>query len=330
MLLLVLVMFSNMVVNSENQFVSDKLDRVPEYHIQVIVQNSNENFWKNLKEGANVAAKELNVFVEFVPVSQTDAVTINTAVEKGIYANVDGLALQATESDTIALIKTLSENEEQIVAFENFYYNVKSVPKVPVIGSNTYDIGSYSGEMAIQAIEEKKKDQDEKIEVGVILNNTNNKGNEGYNNSIVQGIMYSLVKGNVNLTMEHIYTLDNGMFEAQRKLKQDVLPDVKNNELDVIICTDEKMTPSVAKMLVDNNVAKDIVFIGYGDRGQTLDYIKRGVIYGVLCPDAYKTGYYTVKQLVEKIKGEPISYGTLIDLEKIYQKDVEKRMADEE
>lgn len=328
MLLFILVLFGNMLINSDDQFASDKLDRVPEYHIQVIVQNSNENFWNNLKLGASAAAEEQNVFVEFVPVAQNDASTINTAVEKGIYANVDGIALQATATDTVNMIKTLTEEGKQIAAFENYYYDFKNIPQLPVIGSNNYDIGYYAGDMTVEATVGKKKKKDGKYEVGLILNDANNQDNEVKNNSIVQGILQAFVlyKDDINLSADHIYPMDTGIFD-QEKLNSLILPDAKN--LDVIICTDEKITPSVAQLLLDKDMTKDITIIGFGDKDQTLNFVKRGVIYGAVCPDSYKIGYYTVQQLVKKIKGETISYSKLIDLKEINADNVEQYISEE-
>lgn len=296
MLLFLLVLFGLLLFNPNDNDSESGSYTKPTYHIQLLVQNSEESFWKQLMKGATDAGEKFNVYVEFVKLPQKDANTVNAAVEKAMLSKVDGIALQATDDEIKDKVTEAKMDGLKVVTYENYYYNM---PNIPVIGSNSYYIGIYAGEMAAKALGNKGN-------VAVILNDANNQTNEKYNNLIVQGITQAFSLYTISLTNDHIYTIDTGMFEKE-KLESMILPDI--DDIDLIICTDEKITPSVAQMISEEYLVKDkdIEIIGYGDRAQTLNFIERGIIYGSVCPDAYQIGYSTVKQLKKSLDGEQIS-----------------------
>jgi ribose transport system substrate-binding protein len=106
------------------------------------------------------------------------------------------------------------------------------------------------------------------------------------------------------MNLKSIYALKQDTFETE-KVASAIIDEM--DDVDLIICLDERSTPGVAQVLVDNNKVGDIRIVGYGIMPQTLDYIERGVIYGTVSPNAYEIGYYTVMQLVKQIEGEQIS-----------------------
>ena len=85
-------------------------------------------------------------------------------------------------------------------------------------------------------------------------------------------------------------------------------------EVNQILCMEESITPGIAQSLVDNNQVGRIQLIGYGLTPQTVDYIRKGVIYGTVCPDAYEIGYESVRQLCRAMEGQQISDSISTDL----------------
>lgn len=294
MLLVLIFMFGQLFIREDSQkdTVSYKSDA--KYHLQILIQNTDEYFWTKFKEGARLAAEEMNVYAEFVPVAQKDGESIKDAVERGIYSGIDGIALKP--ADTLGTKEIAEEARDKnipLVVYENDSFNITDVP---IIGSNSYTIGSMAGTMGAEAIGSGTK-------AVVIMNEVGEEGDILYRNLSIQGISEAFsLKGNIEL--EDIYTLKQDMFEAEKVVYSII---AEHKDLDLIICLDEKSTPGVAQVLVDNNLVGDIKLVGYGSTPLTLDYIERGVIYGSVSPNAYKIGYYTVKQLAQKLNGVQIS-----------------------
>ncbi|MBU5332184.1 MAG: substrate-binding domain-containing protein [Anaerocolumna aminovalerica] len=294
MLLLIVVMFGQLMINVDNKTAEKEPVEKPDYHIQIVIQNTDEYFWTLFQEGAKAAEKEFGTYVEFVRVPQRDTKYLQETVEMGANAGVDAIALQAADSEeTIAIIEGATKQGIVLLTYEND--NV-IIPNTPMVGSNSYSIGNMAGDMAVEA-------SGGSANVAVILNDSGEQSDEQYKNLIVQGILESFSQYST-INIEKIYTINADMFEAE-KISSSIISE--SDKVDMIICLDERSTPGVAQVLVDSNMVGDVKLIGYGVAPQTLDYIDKGVIYGTVCPKAYDIGYYTVKQITSSLKGEQIS-----------------------
>lgn len=294
MLLILGIMFVTLIVREDRNRETVSKVSTAKYHLQILVQNTDEYFWQYFKDGARTAAEEMDVYAEFVPIAGKDSEAIKDAVEKGIYSGVNGIALKPADAlGTKEIAKEAKEKNIPLLIYENDSYNISDLP---IVGSNSYTIGTMAGTMGAQAIGSGTK-------AVIIMNEAGEEGDISYRNLSIQGIAESFsLKGNIEI--EEIYTLKQNMFDAE-KVTYSIIS--KHKDVNLIICLDEKSTPGVAQVLVDNNLVGDIKLVGYGSMPLTLDYVERGVIYGTVSPDAYKIGYYTVKQLAQELNGVQIS-----------------------
>jgi ribose transport system substrate-binding protein len=319
MLIILLVMFGSLFINSKSQTKQEAKVENPEYHIQLIVQDSSENFWTSFREGAKAAEEELGVYVEFVAIKQLDVDSLREAVEVGVNSGVEAIALQAADSEqTQQIINNAKDQGVQIITYENNNYIVADTP---MVGTNNYSLGSYAGDMAVEASVGKGN-------VAVIINSPGTDGAEEYKNLIIQGINNSFGSyGKIETSYLSIYTIDADMFEAE-KVTSEIL--ASNNIPDLIICMDEKCTPGIAQILVDKNMVGDIKLVGYGVTTKTLEYIQHGVIYGTVCPDSYEIGYKTVQSLVQMLNGDAVSEAISTGLYTIDKSNVQQYVEDKQ
>lgn len=271
----------------------------PKYHIQIVTQKTDEHFWTMFKKGASSAGTKLDTYVEFVDIAQKDTESSVQAIEKAVASNVDGIALQAQDiTKTSAALQIAKKNNISAITFENELGDIQDIPNV---GSNSYAIGQKEGQMGVESCKYKGN-------IAVIVNGSNEKETSSgqknqYKSLKLQGIAAAVSKY-PQMKISDVYTLNSGMFETE-KLMNTIL--TKNPKVKLIICTDERSTPSVAQAIVDSNQVGDISIIGYGAMPQTLNYIEHGVIYGAICPDAYQIGYQTVSQLYDILDKKQIT-----------------------
>ncbi len=302
MLITVGVMVGSIFTQNDQVEIEKGPINTPEYHVQIIIQNTDEHFWTQFKAGAIAASKDLEVFSEFVTIPPRNVKALTETIEQAIYSQVDAIAFQPVDyaETEVATLKALEEGLA-VVNYENDKY---LIPEVSSVGSNSYDIGYTAGSMIVPAV-----GTGNPANIAVILDEGSSQGDSQYKNMKVQGILdANSMYGKVNLI--EVYTLDPGMFEAERLINTIIS---KEDDINVIICVDEKSTPAVAQVLVDRNKVGDIEVIGYGTMSQTLDYIKRGVIYGTVSPKAYEIGYQTVVQMCNNLRGESISDSSYIE-----------------
>jgi ribose transport system substrate-binding protein len=293
LLLILSVMFGRLMVGSELKTEEQITTENPKYHLQLIVQSNDEYFWTFFKEGAIAAEKDFGVYVELVSISQRDIDELRKAVEMGVNAGVDGIALQAADSEqTSKIVEEAKKQGISVVTYENDNYNI---PNTPMVGTNSYSLGSIAGDMAVKAMKEHAN-------VAVVINKSGNENDVQFKNTIIQAVKNSFSKYST-INISKIYTIDADLFEAE-KVASSIIED---GGINLILCFDERCTPGIAQVLVDNNMVGDIRLIGYGVMPYTLDYIKRGVIYGTVCPNAYEIGYTAVQQMAKSLDGDQIS-----------------------
>lgn len=284
-------------------------ENAPQYHIQVITQNSPDQFWTTFKQGAQKAGEDLGVYVELVDIAQRDTDATVQAVEKAIYSQVDAVALQAPDVEKTAEVLTRAKEAGlKVLTFENDVY---FVPNASTVSSNSYNIGQEAGRIAAMACGGRGR-------AAVLINDTGNDENSLYKNLKLQGLMEAF-SNFPEIELTETYTLNSGMFEVD-KLTNRILS--SGDPINLIICTDEQSTPGVAQVLVDANKVGDIAVVGYGAMQQTLNYIDRGVIYGTVCPDAEQIGYKTVSQLYDSLGGAEIGDCLYTDIYTITRKNV--------
>lgn len=312
-LVIIAALFYDLYGTVNDGTVENEAGKQPKYHIQVITQNSDEHFWTMFKKGASAAGAELNTYVEFVDVTQKDVDSSVQAVEKAIYSSVDGIALQGQDiAKTSAVLEIAKSKNIAAITFEN---ELSYIPDVPTVGSNLYDIGQKEGELGVQACKGKGN--------AVLIVNGAGSQSSQFKSLKLQGIMDVFSK-HAGISVQAVYTLSAGMFETE-KLMSKIL--AQNPKIDLIVCTDERNTPSIAQIIVDADRVGDVSIVGYGAMPQTLKYIGgRGVIYGTVCPDAYNIGYDTVSQLYAILNGNQVSESLNTELFPINKTNVDQFM----
>ena len=296
----ILVMMYGLYGAARNENGGEQAAEVPRYHVQIVTKNADEHFWTTFKTGATDAGRELNVYVEFVNVAQNSLDTSIRTLEKAIYSKVDGIALQAQDVDkTSRLVKEAQEQHMAVLTFENDRF---FLPDVPTVGSNSYDIGFQEGERGGRACGGAGR-------AAIIVNGSGSESTQ-YKNLKLQGMLDAFSKHG-GIQVQETYALDSGMFETE-KLMSTIL--TQSPKVNLILCTDERSTPGIAQVLVDQNSVGDVAVVGYGAMPQTLSYIERGVIYGSVCPDAYHIGYDCVQQLAAMLDGAQVSDSLNTDL----------------
>jgi ribose transport system substrate-binding protein len=293
-LILLVGMLINLFASFNNEANKLPARENPRYHFVIITQDNNDPFWTKYKKGASEAGAKRNVFVEFVDIKYKDPEIVADAVERAILSDVDGIAIKPfdVKSSTEILQKAGNAGIKTLTYENDVFY----IPELPTVGSNSYEVGFASGEMAAAA-------SDGKANIAVIVNNPGIEDSKQYNNIRLQGLLEAISKY-PDMEVKQIYTLDIKMFEVD-KLTTAIL--TENPEIDLIVCSDSENTPGVAQVVIDSGKVGDIKIIGYGAMPQTMGYINDGVMYGTITADSYSIGYNTVMQLGDLCEGKQIS-----------------------
>jgi len=286
-LIIVVLMFSLLLVRQQAQAPS-RADFSS--HLQIIVNNTDTYFYNQFLDGAKQAADSMQVFIEIVPLEQGNPKSLKETVEKGIYAKVDGIALQAGfDTDIESLYDLAQRHSVQLALYESA--DASALP-IPNITTNAYTIGTTAARLAIEA-------SNGNCRAVVVLDQTDGIISD-HPSMKIQGIIdyfseYPLA------TLVETYVV-NSDFLTTEQLMDDLFGQ-EQLTFNSIICLRETSTPMFAQRILDSNIISLVRLVGYGARPETLDYIDRYIIYGTVCPDAREIGFQTVVELVNSLNG---------------------------
>ena len=275
-------------INKEVQVTSIKNLK---YHFYFIGQNSVDPFWNEIKKGAEDAARDYNVAVEFKFPKFTSKEEELKYLDIATTSNVDGIITHGYNDEEFKnLINTAYNKKIPVVTIDN---DSENSDRKSFIGANSYMLGLEAGKLMARAT-------NGKANIAIIINNDYDSTSH---NLKINGFL-SAIKGYSNMKLENVYSSKMGTLSAE-EITQSIITGNKN--IDAIYTTTSVDTLGSAQLIVDFNKTEDIKLVGYGDTDEILRYIDKGIIYGSVVSDGYKMGYESVRALSEVKENKAVS-----------------------
>ena len=266
----------------------------PNYHFAVIAQNTDDAFWQSVKKGCMDASDYYNVAVEFNAPRFTNIDEELQYFNIAIASRVDGIVTHVLDEKKFTpLINKAVSFGIPVVTIEA---DAKNSRRSSFIGTNSVNLGSEAGKLVLKATKGKAN-------VAFILNNFGEVGENITQNLRISGFK-DATKDFPGVKIQTIKTSSTGFFSAE-EVARSILYDFP--KVDTIICTSSKDTISVAQIIVDLNRVGEINIIGYDDATEILRYVEKGVIFGTVVGNPYKSGYESISSLIEIKKNEMTS-----------------------
>ena len=272
-----------------NENITYTFDDQPDSHISLILNIGDEIYWQNFIEGAYEAARLNNIAIELNKVSGFDSVGI--MVEFINIANIsqlDGIIVNGETEDAYkqALIE-ITENDIQVVltGTETF----KGGPLI-YVGTNFYEFGVQAAKLIRQTSEDMAP-----INLAVIVSSEQDDLNDTsfvkQSDMMLSGIQ-SYIEQEVPINLLGVLERSNDLLGAE-DLTREILNEY-GDEIDVIFCTNAKDTNAAARVIVERNLVGDVLIVGTDITDEIVNYINKGVIFGVVDRNGYAAGYESV------------------------------------
>lgn len=257
----------------------------PKYHISLILSSEDEKYWQDFKKGAYDAGQKYSAAIEPNPITDMDANA--QTVEYINIANksrLDGIIVdgEKTEEYTEALKNSADSGMGIVVGTGEAVGSI-------TVGTNFYDYGVMASELIVQAGGDRPT-----INLAVILSDSSD-AEISDPTTTTQGTMLKsglTSEGRINLLCVK-YREDDllGAEDLTRSILTD-FPDV-----DVIFCTNAKDTIAAARVIVERYLVGKVAIVGTDVTDDISDYIKKGIIFGVLDRNGYDAGFKSVEVL---------------------------------
>jgi ribose transport system substrate-binding protein len=247
-----------------------------------------KNYWNKVEQGIRDADKNFSVSTKIAGPSEIDANEQIKVIEMAISAKVDGIITMVLDPDTFTpTVNHAVEAGIPVILIDN---DAPDSKRNMYIGTDNVSAGSQAGELMVKITAGRAS-------IGIIT-----RSEDAVNlNERIEGFKSVIGKWPEMKIVDTEYDNSDELMVAQKT--QEMLS--RHPELTAIFCSEGLGAYGVAKIIEEKNLAGKIKIIGFDDADSTLDYIRKGVIYGTIAQDPYQMGYLAVKYLKD-IKQEKI------------------------
>ena len=257
-------------------------------HYAFICENSQDEFYKAIFEGASKEAEAEEDYLENMGGNLVVTHDKFELMELSIDAGVDGIIVNAGESETMKELIDRADSEG-IPVITVGSDNTSSARR-SYVGYGYYDLGINYGKEIL------KKATDEEKEVLILMSPD---AEDSSQNIIFQGIKETIERADASGSF-HLATMavpDTSAFGAEESISALIMREEKLP--DMIICLNEIYTTCVCQALVDYNRVGDSLVYGFYENSTILSAIRKNIIYATVTMNTDQMGRFCIEALRE-------------------------------
>ncbi|MBZ4662955.1 MAG: periplasmic binding protein/LacI transcriptional regulator [Caloramator sp.] len=282
----------------------------PQYHFYFITQNSIDPFWNEVIMGANKAAKDNNVVIEFCSPRFNDPKEQLKYLDIAILSKVDGIITHVPiAEDFTSLIDKAYFKGIPVITFENDDNKSK---RYSFVGINSFEVGKKAAELMIKAT-------GGRANIAIITSNDLNQ--DLVENNLKMNGFFSAIKDYPEMKVVKTYTSKMGILSAEEITQKIIDSQEKINAIFTVSSAD---TLGAAQLIVDRNKVGEITLVGYGSSEEIIRYIDKEIIYGTISSDPFQMGYESVKALIDIKSSKNVPYYINTELKVLTKETIEE------
>lgn len=276
----------------------------PDYHFYFIAQSATDPFWQKVEEGAKQAAKDYNVYVEYVSPRFSNAHEAYKYLDIATISDVDGIITYVPRLDSYSeSIDIAYEKNIPVITIDS---DATSSKRQVYIGSNSYTFGNEAAKLILEATAGNAK-------IAIISNEDIGKDTLEYD--LKMKGFFDFLKEQPRMKIEKVYTSQMGVISAE-EITQEIISNYP--DINAILTLSASDTVGCARLIVDRNRVGKIKLVGTGSSDKINDYINKGIIHSTIESDGYSIGYKSIETMININKGiySPTYIYTQINIQK--------------
>ncbi len=291
---LLCVLFATGVRNSAETVQSQKYGT----YYALICEDRASSFWTSVYEGAQKTAEESGAYVELFGDNLSQEYSTQELLNMAIAAKVDGIILQADDSDEMLL--SINDAAEAGIPVVTLHTDSPFSKRCSFVSIGSYNLGREYGAQIQQAVVDYSKSvgtTDFVYNVDVLIGNN---GRNDDQNLICLGIQESLEQSRYaeQIVIHQIPIDDVSSFSVEESVRG-LFVSASEELPNLIVCPSQIDTTCVYQAVVDYNCVGQVTILGYYDSDTILNAISRGVIRSTVSVDTEQMGRYCVEALTE-------------------------------
>ncbi|TLS38412.1 sugar-binding protein [Pseudalkalibacillus caeni] len=277
----------------------------PKYHLVLVPEEINNDYWRLVEKGARTAAEELGVTLEYAGPKQANLEEHINTIEMAAAAKVDGIMTQGlSEEQFTPLIDSVIKKGTPIITVDT---DAPNSNRISYIGTDNYYAGLLAGKALLA-------DTDGEMKVAIVTG----RFDATHQKLRVQGFK-DAVKEQERVKIVAIEASQITRIQAAEKtykiLKEH--PDVNGfygtSALDAIGIS------QVVESMGKNN---DMYIIGFDVLPETVNLLRNRKIEATVVQKPYEMGYQAVETMVKILEGKKVSAVNHTETKVIHNKDL--------
>ncbi len=262
-------------------------------------------YWQDIKNGAEEAAKNKNIIVEFQGPDYASVEEGIRLIKMAYASNVSGIITYVQDSSSYnSIINKIIEDNIPLITIDS---DAEESKRLAYIGTDNINAGKVGAKEMIKQVGNTG-------DIGIIL------GGAEVKNQIerVKGFK-SYIEENSNLKITNTESSDSYLLQAELATKK-ILTD--NVDIKALFCASAQDGIGAAKAIKSMNLTGQVKIICFDALPETLDLIEEGVISATIAQNPYVMGQEAVNTIVNIIEGNKVQELQLFDVLVINDKNV--------
>ena len=258
------------------------------HHYAFICSDSSDNFYNSVYESARETAEMNKDYLEFMGKNLAVTYTKYELMEIAIDAKVDGIIVEAEESDTMTDL--IDQANAAGIPVITVGADDTSSKRQSFVGFGYYDLGQNYGKQILKNV------KDENQEVLVLMSPD---AADSSQNIIFQGMKETIDKSDNSkyFTLTTMAIPDTSKFGAEEMISSLMMDESKLPSM--IVCLNEINTTCACQALVDYNRVGDTSVYGFYTNSTILSSIQKNIITATVTVNTSQMGKYCIEALQE-------------------------------
>jgi ribose transport system substrate-binding protein len=265
----------------------DRVVDMYKYHFVLVPEELDNDYWRLVEKGAQQAAKEYGVLLEYVGPKQANIDEHLKTIEMSMASKVDGILTQGLSDEQFTPLINRVVERLPVITIDTDAANSN---RMAYIGTDNY----YSGFMAGKTLIEDTKGQ---ANVAIITGNFY----ANHQQQRVKGFQ-DAVKSEEGIKIITVEESGISRVRAAEKAYQ-ILTDYP--EVTAFYGTSALDAIGIAQV-VEKRKPGTVYIIGFDTLPETLDYIAEGTIKATVVQEPYEMGYRAIQMMIDLIEGKKV------------------------
>lgn len=280
------------------------------YHFVLVPEEIDNDYWRLVDQGAQAAAKEHHVLLEYIGPKQGNIEEHLKTLEMAAAAKVDGIITQSlNEQQFTPLINELVEQGTPVITIDT---DAEQSKRNSYIGTNNYYSGFLAGKKLLA-------DMEGEVNVAIITGNFHSS-----NQQLRVNGFQDFIKNEPRVKVVAIEESAISLIRASEKANQIL---TKYPEVNAFYGTSALDGIGIAEA-VKRLDRDDLYIIGFDTLKETLTFIQDGTIDATVAQQPYQMGYDSVQLMVDLMEGKSVSELNYTDTFIVTKEDVHHLMGD--